>query len=699
MGTGDQETTDHPWGKEPLNDAETASADSLLELLVAFDEGLAVGRAPAALAAPPELAEDFKAAQSVLRLLNETWPQASSPETAADATALYANLPPRAREGQGGAALREPPAGRLGRFEILHELGQGGFGVVYLAYDPTLARRVAVKTPRSDRWREAEFRRRFLQEGRAAALLDHPNIVRVLEAEATESAGYIASAYCEGPSLAAWLRERKQPLPCRQAAELSADLAAGVQHAHERGVIHRDLKPGNILLEFGPETAKSGALPKVTPKICDFGLAKMRDAEQTETRSGVVMGTPQYMAPEQADGRTSDVGPAADVYALGVVLYEMLTGQPPFVGEPGLNLLRQVASAPPERLRRRRKDVPRELETIVLTCLEKEPGRRYASAAALETDLRRWLEGKAPLGRPEAWHRRVGRWVRRHPVWTAAALLLVALVVAGFVAAHYLDPDRQAKIIVAKLDRGESVTLIGATGGPLWSKPLFGSFIVQRPVYDGAYRFFEADEDGLLELVPPGRRDDFRFEAEVHHEDFVAPGPGTAGVFFAYTSAATPRGPEECFCTVPFNDLTAPLKNPADGKPCSCVSVYLYRRLNNVTEKVPVTERFPVGHSEFFEPMCIHGGQKWRQLAVEGTAKEFRIFWEGHLLCTVPTTELSAALSMMRSLPGHEKFDREASHEFAPSGGLGLFLSHSQASFRSVIVSRSPPTSSEGTNP
>jgi eukaryotic-like serine/threonine-protein kinase len=299
-------------------------------------------------------------APSVLRLLNEAWPRASPAETTADATVSHPDLPPRARGGQGGAALREQPApGRLGRFEILDELGQGGFGIVYLAYDPTLARRVAVKTPRSDRWREPEFRRRFLQEGRAAALLDHPNIVRVLEAEATESAGYIASAYCEGPSLAAWLRERKQPPPCRLAAELTADLAAGIQHAHERGVVHRDLKPGNILLEVGPETGKSGAPRKVTPKICDFGLAKMREAEQAETRPGVVMGTPQYMAPEQAEGRTSDVGPAADVYALGVVLYEMLTGQPPFVGEPGLNLLRQVASAPPERLRRRRKDVPR----------------------------------------------------------------------------------------------------------------------------------------------------------------------------------------------------------------------------------------------------------------------------------------------------------------------------------------------------
>jgi hypothetical protein len=283
--------------------------------------------------------------------------------------------------------------------------------------------------------------------------------------------------------------------------------------------------------------------------------------------------------------------------------------------------------------------------------------------------------------------------VRRHPLWTAAALLLVGLVVAGFVAAPYLDPDRQAKIIVAKLDRGESVTLIGATGGPLWSKPLFGSFVVQRPVYDGAHRLFEADEDGLLELAPPGRRDDVRFEAEVHHEDFVAPGPGTAGVFFAYTSAATPRGPEECFCTVSFDDLTAPLKNPADGQPCGRLNVYLYRRLGKATQ------RFPVGRSTYFEPACIHHRQHWRRLAVEGTAKEFRIFWEGQLLCSVPTTELSQTLLLMRGMPGHEQFDQEASHEFAPSGGLGLFLSHSQASFRSVIVSRLPPTSSEGTDP
>ncbi len=185
---------------------------------------------------------------------------------------------------------------RLGRFQVLRELGQGGFGVVYLAYDPTLARRVALKAPRSDRWATPDFRRRFIQEGRAAALLDHPNIVRVLEADATESAGYIASVFCEGPSLAVWLRERKGPPSCRLAAALTADLAAGVHHAHERGVVHRDLKPANVLLEIGSETDASDQPRRITPKICDFGLAKVLEAEQTETRPGVVMGTPFLLA-------------------------------------------------------------------------------------------------------------------------------------------------------------------------------------------------------------------------------------------------------------------------------------------------------------------------------------------------------------------------------------------------------------------
>ena len=447
----------------------------------------------------------------------------------------------------------------MGRFEVLGELGQGGFGVVYLAYDPTLARRVALKAPRSDRWRIPDFRRRFLQEGRAAALLDHPNIIRVLEADTTESAGYIASAYCEGPSLAAWLRERKGPLPCRLAAGLTADLAAGIQHAHERGVVHRDLKPSNVLLEIGSEMDATGLPRKITPQICDFGLAKILDGEQTETRVGVVMGTPQYMAPEQAQGRTRDIGPAADVYSLGVLLYEMLTGRPPFVGEMGLDLLGQVATAPPERPRRRRKDVPRDLETIVLTCLEKEPGRRYASAAALETDLRRWLDGKAPLGRPEPLHRSVGRWVRRHKVWTAAAVLLAAIAVAGWAAwpQLYPDPDRVVKEEMVQVTDGKVAPLLGEKGGPAWSRWCAGGEKATTELTpDNVFRVHTGGTS-LLELLPNPGRDHYRFRAEILHENVS--NNGSVGLYFGHQEYPAAPGSVHSFMQVTFDDVRSVL--------------------------------------------------------------------------------------------------------------------------------------------
>ena len=396
---------------------------------------------------------------------------------------------------------------------------------------------MALKTPRWDRWLTPELRQRFLQEGRAAAALEHPNIVPVYEAGEAGPLCYIASAYCEGGSLAAWLRRQTRPVPCRLAVALAADLAGGVRHAHGRGVVHRDLKPSNVLLQ-GDGGGGAESMASLTPKIGDFGLAKLVEEEGPETPSGVVLGTPAYMAPEQAEGRVSEIGPAADIYGLGVVLYEMLTGAPPFQGSSHAETLRLVASALPKPPRRLRKDVPRDLQAIILTCLEKEPERRYASAAALETDLRRWLEGKAPLGRPEPFYRRFGRWMRRHPATTAAAFLLFFLAVAALAAAPYLDPDRPIRQAAAKLADGQALILIGEKGGPAWSRWRTGREKAATEVTpDGIFQIHNSAGLSLLELLPETGSDSYRLRAQVRHET----GESVTRVEFTWPTMNIPR--------------------------------------------------------------------------------------------------------------------------------------------------------------
>ena len=291
------------------------------------------------------------------------------------------------------------------------ELGQGAFGVVFLASDSVLGRKVALKVPRPFALVTPEIRRRFVREAEAASRLDHPHIVPVYDVGEEGPICYIASAYCEGLTLADWLRRRSAAVAFTEAARLVAILSEAVAHATTRGILHRDLKPGNILLQR-TGSAPAAAEPRhrlgdYVPRICDFGLAKLLDQESHETCSGVPIGSPAYMAPEQAAGRLRDHGPATDVYALGVILYELLTGRPPLRGETDLETLRLVAdqeSPPPRELR---PGLPRDLNTICAKCLEKRPKDRYDSALALAADLQRFLAGKPVHARPiRLWQRR-----------------------------------------------------------------------------------------------------------------------------------------------------------------------------------------------------------------------------------------------------------------------------------------------------
>jgi WD40 repeat protein len=341
------------------------------------------------------------------------------------------------------AAVVDPEAAlpAVAGYEVLGELGRGGMGVVYKARHVALNRVVALKMILSGGYASQEERQRFRAEAEAVAQLQHPNIVQVYEVGEYQGHPYFSLEFCPGGSLAS--RLDGTPWQAREAARLMETLARATQAAHAKGLVHRDLKPANVLL------AEDG-----TPKVTDFGLAK-RLGEAGQTESGAVMGTPSYMAPEQAGGQSRQVGPAADVYALGAVLYELLTGRPPFRGATSLDTLWLVLNTEPVPVRQLQPKVPRDLETVCLKCLEKNVARRYGSAAALAEDLRRFGAGEPVAARPTGRLRRAAKWAQRRPAVAALLMLLIAAAAAALVSAVMAVGARDDALRLANQEKQE----------------------------------------------------------------------------------------------------------------------------------------------------------------------------------------------------------------------------------------------------
>jgi WD40 repeat protein/serine/threonine protein kinase len=324
---------------------------------------------------------------------------------------------------------------RLSNYEVLAPVGRGGMGIVYRARQISLNREVALKRLRSDSERDLARSRR---EAHTLAQFKHPHIVQIYEFIQHEGQAYLALEFVDGGSLETCLQGKPQ-VP-QSAAQLIETLARAVDHAHQHGVIHRDLKPANILLVGGglgsregyPTVGHPSTLTDYQPKITDFGIAKRLAVSSSETHEGDVIGTPNYMAPEQAAGNIDAIGPATDIYGLGVILYEMLTGRVPIQGPTTLDTLVRVRTEEPLAPRRLQPQIPRDLETICLKCLEKEAPRRYSSTLDLADDLRRFLDGKPILARPTPHWERSWKWTRRHPLIACLSAIVLLVTVLSF---------------------------------------------------------------------------------------------------------------------------------------------------------------------------------------------------------------------------------------------------------------------------
>jgi hypothetical protein len=411
----------------------------------------------------------------------------------------------------------------FGAYELLEEIGRGGMGVVYRACQVPLKRTVALKMILAGQLASPDEVRRFRTEAENVARLDHPHIVPIHEVGEQDGQHYFSMKFIEGTNLGQQLK--RFTADPRAAAGLVALVARAVHHAHQRGILHRDLKPGNILLDAQGQ-----------PHVTDFGLAKRIAEGAGLTLSGAVVGTPPYMAPEQAAGQNRELTTAADVYALGAILYELMTGEPPFKAATALETLRLVVSEAPVRPSCLRAGVPRALERVCLKCLEKRPERRYRSAAALADDLERWLRKEPVRFDEEGRLRRLWWALERHRQKVVAAAVLVLALAAGFLLLPQLastdtgqgaaqnakggeHPEWALWKIGQELARGKPVTLVGTSGPPAWWHWSRGGDATTLTRAKDQPFALATRAVGQLKLLPDPRTDCYRFRAEVRHDE------------------------------------------------------------------------------------------------------------------------------------------------------------------------------------
>lgn len=552
-------------------------------------------------------------------------------------------------------------------YNVVSVLGHGGMGVVFKAHHFELNRIVAIKTIRLDSSFRKETRERFAREARILAKLNHPAIIAIYDINGEAEPPFFTMEYVAGGTLAGRMTDYREP---KKAVELVAKIARAVHYAHRLGILHRDLKPANILLDEQGQ-----------PKVGDFGLARLYESSSDLTQSGETLGTTGYMAPEQAAGKPAEFSPATDIWALGIVLYELVCETRPFVGanrqETVQKILQQEMKFPGDRTTK----IDPKLKAIINRCLQKSPADRYASGEALASDLEAYLRGE-PIAAPAVSPVRTffRRNAQRMLIGAGMVVLLAIMVAIAFrlqtpdpTPSTRTDPPEILERYKADLSANKSVELIGAVG-----TPAFYRWVTEghRPPAASTKRAFHLESAGLclMELLPPGIGAVFQVSAEVL--DSSSPN-GEVGIYFGHSLHQTTKGTEHWFAAQSFSET--PGVDATERKP----------QLQTIRYR-PRTEN---AGQHFFRFKIHEGiplkadGRKWRKIEIKVRPAKVETYWEGKLFHTVTLDQMNDLYS---SVLQSSNPTVEVPPVFNPTGGVGLLVNRADASFRNVVVTLLP---------
>jgi serine/threonine protein kinase len=665
------------------------------ELLLEWESAWRSGRP----VTPEQLCPDWPEGQAELRRRADLLRKFDAFSAGATPTAHYGD--------------QEGPPPVIPGYTIRGKLGWGGMGIVYRAWQEDLGREVAIKVMKGGPNMPAHLSGRFAQEARVLAQLQHDHLVPIYEAKLHLGQPYFVMELIQGGNLSESISRFDDD--AKGAAALVEMVARVVHYAHQQGVLHRDLKPANILLD------KQGR-----PRVSDFGLAKLfgegpDDSTEGRQRSAIAgtttvsagggpMGTPPYMAPEQYEPDRGPATPRTDIWSLGVILYELLTGKRPFAGTDFDSYAKAVCEANPVRPRAIRPNLNEDLEAIVLKCLEKDSADRYATAAAVAEDLAAWKRGGFPRVSKASKARRIGRWLRRRPAVLGALLLAPALAIAvGAISIRPqpsptvpVDPDLARKEIEGQLAKGEDeVELIGKTGTPKWFRSAVGgnrthTFLAD----DGTFTVDSWEDLCLLELAPNPQRDRYVITAKVRHEK--SNDLGEVGIYCGWYEYESGGLDVYTFVSFGFNDLVdqverynrmSPAEKALSPKPTGNIVFFPFRVLGRRQNKT-IADYIPLSldRANMFKP-AGPGGRSWRTLVLKVAPGGIEGYWEEEqFVATIPTDGLAGladkALLLMAGPQNNMPHLQQLHPTFPRRGGLGLYVRNSAASFCSVTVDR-----------